>query len=96
MRKRRALFLFALAALVALPASAFAADWSYDSAHTTVGFKVKHLGLVYVHGTFDEFSGTISWDGKDLTTGDASVTIKAASVNTSNAKRDKHLREGFF
>jgi polyisoprenoid-binding protein YceI len=70
--------------------------WTADSAHTTVGFSVKHLGISNVHGTFDEFEGSLQLDGSDLSTAKIVGTIKTASVNTGEPQRDDHLRSADF
>jgi polyisoprenoid-binding protein YceI len=83
-------------AFLFVPAPASAGAYTLDPAHTTIGFSVKHLGLMSVTGTFDEYQGTGDWDGKTLTSGSADITIQVKSVNTRNETRDKHLRTGFF
>jgi polyisoprenoid-binding protein YceI len=70
--------------------------WTADAAHTTVGFSVKHLGIANVHGTFDEFEGTLVVDSADLSTAKITGAIKTASVNTSEPQRDAHLRSPDF
>lgn len=79
--------------LLASTVAARAADFAIDPTHTTLGFKVKHLGVSYVTGHFGKFSGTVSFDPKDLKTIKANVTIEAASVNTGHEQRDNHLRD---
>ena len=77
---------------VELPA---AGTWAIDVSHSSVNFKVKHLGLAKTRGRFTEFEGTvqIGEDPKDTT---VEVTIDAASVDTHDAKRDEHLRSPDF
>ncbi len=69
--------------------------WTADPAHTTVGFSVKHLGISNVHGTFDEFDGSLVTDG-DLSTAKITGVVKTASVNTGEQQRDDHLRSADF
>jgi len=85
----------ALVAALAVP-SLSAATWEIDRAHSSVGFTVKHMVISKVAGTFDDFSGTINFDGKDFATASVDVSIKAASVNTGVAQRDAHLRTPDF
>jgi polyisoprenoid-binding protein YceI len=48
-------------------------------------------------GGFKDFSGTIIYDEKDITKSSVNVTIKAASINTQNERRDNDLRgDNFF
>ena len=88
---------FTLIVLVALVTGASAATWNVDAAHSSVNFAVKHLVISTVNGSFDEFSGSIDWDGKDLSTGKADFTIQMGSVDTDNTGRDEHLvSDDFF
>lgn len=75
--------------------SAHAADWKVDQSHTTVGFSVSHL-FTSVQGRFDQFDGTIVFDPEKPESTVVRATVEAASINTNNAKRDKHLRSGDF
>lgn len=86
-----------LALAVLLCASAFAADeYQIDAAHSTIGFSVRHMMVTNVPGRFTQFSGTITLDEKDMSKSSVNVTIKAASINTDNQRRDDHLRNPDF
>lgn len=85
----------ALAAVLAVSAPAFAADYKIDDAHTTVGFKVRHL-FSKVQGQFKKFQGTFSYDAADLSQWKAEAVIDTASIDTNVAKRDEHLRSKDF
>ena len=61
-----------------------------DSAHSEIGFKVKHLMISTVKGKFDTFSGAIHEDGTVF------VSINTGSINTGNADRDGHLKGADF
>ena len=78
-----------------LAQSSQAESWKVDSAHTTVGFSVSHL-FTSVQGRFDQFEGTIVFDPADPKATVVRGTVEAASINTNNEKRDKHLRSGDF
>ena len=69
--------------------------WKVDKAHTHVGFAVKTLGFATVHGEFREFDGTLEI-GEDLADTRAYGRVDAASVDTNQARRDKHLRSTDF
>lgn len=71
-------------------------DYTIDAAHSGVNFQISHLDLTYVHGRFNEFSGTVSMDPSDPTKASIKMTINADSVNTNNAKRDGHLKSPDF
>jgi len=93
--KRTIASVAAIAAL-ALPALASAATWNIDPDHSNVGFKVRHLMVSNVKGSFEKHKGTVEIDDKDITRSKVSVTIDTASVNTNVAKRDEHLRSADF
>ena len=80
---------------LALAPSAWAAAYTLDQTHTTVGFRIRHL-LSYVQGTFNEFEGTFEYDPEHPEAWKASATIQAASIDTRVEPRDKHLRSGDF
>ena len=80
----------------ASPSFADPAEYQIDPAHTQIMFKVKHLGISTVTGRFDSFEGTYTFDAENLANSGVVVTIKAASINTNEAKRDKHLKSDEF
>jgi polyisoprenoid-binding protein YceI len=93
--KRLAVALAAIVALV-LPSAAPAAVWNIDPAHTNVAFKIRHLTIANVKGTFAKFSGTVDIDDQDITKSRIDVTIDTASIGTNVQKRDDHLRSADF
>ena len=77
--------------------TAWSADkYVVDTAHTTVGFVVKHLMIYNVRGKFNEFSGIIMYDAQDITKSSLRGTIQVASLDTDNEKRDQDLRSATF
>ena len=75
---------------------AVADDYTVDGMHTSVSFKASHLGLSWTHGRFNDVSGNFQIDPADASKSSFSLTIKAESIDTSNAKRDEHLRSPDF
>lgn len=72
-----------------------AGTWALDPDHTTLGFAVRHAGVANVRGRFTDYDGTITVDADGRMTGEA--VVRVASVTTSLAQRDDHLRsEDFF
>ena len=61
-----------------------------DSAHSEVGFKVKHLMISTVKGNFTTFGGGVNEDGTVF------VSINTNSINTGNVDRDNHLKSADF
>ncbi|MGB5866552.1 MAG: YceI family protein [Arcobacteraceae bacterium] len=76
-----------------LVSTLFAGNYNVDTAHSTVGFKIKHMMISNVSGTFDKFSGTFEYDEKTNRLKELTGNIQSDSVNTSNAKRDEHLKK---
>ena len=69
--------------------------WTIDAAHSSVAFSVKHLMISKVRGSFSGFSGTVTVPEDRLAT-TVEVTIDPATVNTADANRDAHLKNGDF
>jgi polyisoprenoid-binding protein YceI len=68
--------------------------WQVDPAHSSVGFRVKHLMIATVKGRFTDFAGT--FEAREDGALEASGTIQAASIDTDEPKRDEHLRSADF
>lgn len=80
-----------------IPSVATAADhYTVDKAHSTALFRVKHLGVSYLWGRFNDLSGNFTIDEANPARSSVDIVIRAASVDTDNAKRDKHLRSPDF
>lgn len=73
-----------------------AANWKMDTSHTEVEFKVRHMTVGWVTGSFEKFNGKLSYDPNMLKDASVEVEVEMASVNTSDAKRDDHLRAPDF
>jgi len=85
-----------LAAALATAAPALAAEtYTFDKGHTTVGFQVRHI-VTNVGGRFRDFAGTIQIDRAKPENSSVEFTIQAASIDTSEAKRDEHLKSPDF
>lgn len=78
------------------PDEAASGAYSFDKAHSSIGFRVKHMGLVEVPGFFRDFTGTVNYDAKDVSKSTVEFTAKATSIDTGVAPRDKHLRTADF
>ena len=81
---------------LALPALASATTWNIDPDHSNVGFKVRHLMVSNVKGSFDKHTGVVDINDKDITKSKVQITIDTASINTNVVKRDEHLRSADF
>ena len=74
----------------------FAGGYNIDGSHSKVGFKVKHMMISSVNGSFDTFSGEIAYDTKAAKFTKLKGVVDAKSINTDNEKRDNHLRSPDF
>jgi polyisoprenoid-binding protein YceI len=77
---------------IELPA---AGSWAIDASHSSVNFKVRHLGLAKTRGRFATVEGAVEIGERPEDT-TVAVTIDAASVETHDATRDEHLRGADF
>lgn len=73
-----------------------ATQWTLDAAHSELTFKIKHMMISNVSGSFSKFDGTVSTEGDDLTTAKVSFTIQVDSISTNNEQRDGHLKSPDF
>ena len=74
-----------------------AADYQIDPAHSSVVFKIRHMGISTVSGSFSDVSGSFGVDPKNIEATKGTAIIKAGSANTNNAKRDGELKgDDFF
>lgn len=65
--------------------------WALDTAHTSVGFAIRHLGVAKVRGRFGDVSAELVI-GPTLDEWSVTATVAMASIDTGNADRDAHLR----
>lgn len=70
--------------------------YNFDKAHTFIGFRVKHYGLIEVPGYFRDFTGTVNYDANDPAKSSVEFSAKMTSVDTGVAPRDEHLRKPDF
>ncbi len=70
--------------------------WLLDPKHSEIQFKVKHLMITTVTGSFKEFSAEGETQGEDFLTGKISFQAFTKSVDTNNGPRDAHLKSADF
>jgi polyisoprenoid-binding protein YceI len=71
--------------------------WGIDAAHSEVQFKVKHLVIATVTGSFKKFSGEVITEEEDFDNAQVSFTVDTSSIDTNQPDRDTHLKsEDFF
>lgn len=72
------------------------AKWNLDTSHSEVQFKVKHMVISTVTGSFDQFNALIEGDSVDFSDAKFNFTAEVASINTKNSDRDNHLKSDDF
>ena len=92
----RILRMLAMAVICLIPLSATASDWSIDPDHSNIQFKIRHMMISDVKGTFGKVKGMIRIDEKDMSQSAVDVAIETDSLSTGVAKRDAHLKSNEF
>lgn len=64
--------------------------------HSSIGFEIEHVGISKVRGRFNQFTGAITDDDKDVSRAKVSFTAQVASIDTAVPPRDEHLRSPEF
>lgn len=70
--------------------------WIVDRIHSEIGFKVKHLMIASVKGSFRHFDAQVCTRGTDFTQVDVDLTIQSDSIDTGDRERDEHLMSPDF
>jgi polyisoprenoid-binding protein YceI len=73
-----------------------ATTWAIDPTHSEVQFKVKHLMVSTVTGSFHEYEGQLVMTGDDFEDAQISFSADIASISTNNEQRDTHLKSADF
>ena len=72
-----------------------AETFEIDGSHTSVLFRIKHLGVSFFYGRFTDVSGSVVLDD-DPANCSMNIVIKSDSINTDSEKRDAHLKSPDF
>lgn len=70
--------------------------WNLDPTHSELQFKVKHLMITNVTGSFTDFSVEAESEDDAFKNPNVSFSAKVASIHTANEQRDGHLKSGDF
>ena len=73
-----------------------ATTWNLDPAHSVAEFKVKHMMISNVKGTFSGLSGVLTEHATDSTLSSVEASVDVATINTHDAQRDGHLKSADF
>lgn len=70
--------------------------WKIDPMHSEVQFKVKHLMITNVTGSFSQFDSTVEAEDDDFSNAKISFEATIDSISTGNEQRDGHLKSDDF
>ncbi len=70
--------------------------WYIDPSHSSVTFGVKHMMVATVRGRFGKVRGTLEFDPKWPSATRISAAVDAGTIDTSDERRDAHLRSADF
>jgi polyisoprenoid-binding protein YceI len=70
--------------------------WAIDQSHSEITFRVRHLMIAHVSGSFKGFEASISATGKDFTKADIDLWIDVSTIHTGDHERDAHLMSSDF
>jgi polyisoprenoid-binding protein YceI len=83
--------------LAGIGATSRGADvYKVDSVHSSIVFRIKHLGVVNVYGRFNEISGTVIFDKENPSKTALDFSVPVESIDTHVPKRDQHLKSPDF
>lgn len=70
--------------------------WKVDPTHSEVQFKVKHLVISTVTGSFNSFEGEVEAEGNDFENANVTFNADINSISTNQEDRDNHLKSDDF
>ncbi|MDN3723583.1 YceI family protein [Aequorivita sp. SDUM287046] len=70
--------------------------WKIDTSHSEINFKVKHMMISTVSGSFENFDGKAETENENFKNADFTFSAKIDSINTNNKDRDNHLKSDDF
>jgi len=70
--------------------------WAIDPMHSEIQFKVKHLVISTVTGSFGQYDASFSSEKEDFSDAQISFSADVNSINTNNEQRDTHLKSDDF
>ena len=71
-------------------------NWVIDPSHSEVQFKIKHLMITNVTGSFNIFQISVQTEEEDFMKAKVSFTADVVSISTGNEQRDAHLKSAEF
>src|ERR1700758_3903861 len=79
-----------------MSSSPVSGTWNIDPAHSAAEFKVRHMMISNVKGTFGGLKGVLTLDEGNPANASVQASVEVGTVNTGDAQRDGHLKSGDF
>jgi len=76
--------------------SAITTTWKLDPVHSHAEFKIRHMMISNVKGSFSGLSGVLTEHATDATLSSVDASIDVSTINTGDAQRDGHLKTAEF
>ena len=70
--------------------------WTADPVHSAVTFRVRHLGISWVNGSFGQWTADFTYDPAKPEAASVSAKIQTASITTGNDRRDTDLKQNYL
>ena len=86
----------ACGSLAAQAPSAPTNRWSADPAHSAVAFRVRHLGITWVNGSFGQWTADLNFDPANAEKASVTAKTQSATITTGNDRRDTDLRQNYL
>ena len=90
---KRTILALAVLSLAWAVAPAAAQTWNIDGTHSQTSFAVKHLMVATVRGEFGKTSGTVEYDGKNLSSVKVNATIDVTTIEHARAEARRAPQE---
>jgi polyisoprenoid-binding protein YceI len=96
MRLSATAFMWIAALAVTTITNASPQTYQLEKAHGDLVFAINHAGFSQKHGRFRDFDATLSYDSNEPQSSSVTVTVKADSLDTGFAVRDKEVKSPMF
>lgn len=67
------------------------AAFTVDSSHSTLTYRVRHMGVAYFHGRINKPAGNFTIDDADLAQSSVNVIVQIANMDSGSEGRDRFL-----
>ena len=86
-----------MSTVLLIPALGMAAEiYDIDPDHSAITFRVKHMGITFVYGRFNNARGSYAFDDTVPENCFIDIRVMAANIDTGNERRDDHLKSSDF